>query len=95
MKMDDWRNGAYIPKECLACKFVTACSGGCRMEAKYYGNICGKDPHMTGPEDVIKLPVVAAKSASDIRPDDRFKIIEKLQIREEKFGATINIPANC
>lgn len=91
-RMDDWRNGAYIPKECLGCKFVAACSGGCRMEAKYYGNICGKDPHMTGPDDVIKLPVVDTKSGCNIRPDDRFKITENLQVRQEKFGATINIP---
>lgn len=93
LRMDDWRSGVYIPKECLGCKFVAACSGGCRMEAKYYGNICGKDPHMTGPEDVMRLPTVTAKLDSDIKLDDRFRIAENLQIRQEKFGATINIPA--
>lgn len=94
-RMSDWRLGKYIPKECEKCRFLKKCSGGCRMEAKYCGDICGKDPYMSGENDVItsekrdalnQIPTLVSDCKYTLRSDFRW--------REEKFGAVASTSAS-
>jgi len=32
-KMDDWRNGSFIPEECKKCTSLSMCMGGCRVDS--------------------------------------------------------------
>lgn len=92
-KMEDWRSGQYIPDECHKCQFVERCSGGCRMEAKYKGNIKGRDSFMTSSEDVI--PGHEAKRERTLDISSSFQINRPLRIREEEFGAMISVSGNA
>ncbi len=87
-KMDDWREGRYIPTDCKKCAYLKGCSGGCRMEAKYFGDICGKDPHMTNPVDVI------LRSDNDTKIDEislhqKYLLKPNIRVRKEEFGAVV------
>lgn len=90
-KMSDWREARYIPDECQSCKFVGHCSGGCRMEAKYYGNINGRDPFMTGQHDVNPSISASRVAGADFILPDGLKVNDSLKIREESFGATVSV----
>lgn len=91
LRMEDWRRGEYIPAECHECKFLSACSGGCRMEAKFRGNIHGRDPYMTGPHDVTvpTLTPSTGKEISYIRGNQLFELAADLRTRREDFGAVV------
>lgn len=90
-RMGDWRRGAYIPVECHKCKFLSLCSGGCRMEAKVRGDIRGKDPYMTSSRDIVITTSAAAtgKKTSFIKKTQILELVHGLSIREEEFGATV------
>lgn len=90
-KMNDWREAQYIPDECLACKFVKRCSGGCRMEAKYRGNIKGKDPYMSCEKDVI-FKTTNEEKKKVINENQELTFISGLKMREEKFGGLLFAP---
>ncbi|TSC94532.1 MAG: hypothetical protein Athens101410_766 [Parcubacteria group bacterium Athens1014_10] len=90
-KMSDWRDGKYIPIECKRCKFIDFCSGGCRMEAKYLGDICGKDPYMTSQNEIIidsTSPI--NHSIDNLNPGDKYVLQDNLRFREEDFGAIVS-----
>lgn len=89
-RMDDWRDCRYVPNECNSCRFIERCSGGCRMEAKHRGDICGKDPFMSCPEDV-QFPV-PLEHELQLPHHKNFYIDKSLRIRKEDFGATIFSP---
>ena len=89
--MTDWREGKYIPEECHICKFLQMCSGGCRMEAKYLGSICGKDPYMTSANDVIfnsNTPKVY-RSTNLCQNDEEYILQSDCKFRQEIFGAIV------
>ncbi len=90
-RMDDWRDGRYVPDECNACKFLERCTGGCRMEAKHRGDIRGKDPFMSGPEDVLYS--IGPKHEHAPPAQEKFHLNKPLKIRKENFGATVITPA--
>lgn len=95
MKMIDWRDAQYVPDECQSCEFAGHCSGGCRMEASYHGDIKGKDPFMSGPEDVkkdVKIKSTVDKTDKSILAM-KLKINPQLRIRDESFGATVTVPS--
>lgn len=89
-KMGEWRDGSLLPKKCLEeCAYFQSCGGGCRVEAKYRGDICGMDPLATGPEEVISLP-----SFEEILPprdflERKLEISPYIQVREEEFGGIV------
>jgi len=85
--MADWCEGRYIPNSCKDCGYFRMCSGGCRMEAKYYGDICGKDPYMTNSNDVI---LGTAKIFPEVSIDQKF-VFQRVNFRwrEEEFGAIV------
>ena len=86
-KMSDWRDGEYIPDGCIDCRFLRICSGGCRMEAKYSGDIKGKDPYMTVPNDVILKKNYETNLVLNI--EERYALGDDLCFREEDFGAVV------
>lgn len=87
-KMSDWRDAKYVPLECKKCSYVYLCSGGCRMEAKYSGDICGKDLYSTSPNDVLKIKSQTPVPL-DLRPNQRFCFKGNLAYREEEFGVIV------
>lgn len=87
--MSDWRDGSFIPNECTNCKFILMCSGGCRMEAKFKGDIKGKDPNATTPEDVIFHRVSEKKIAID--STKKYFLSQNVRLRRESFGGIISI----
>lgn len=49
-RMEDWRDGSYIPLVCKTCRHLQACTGGCRIDAfQAHGDMSGLDP-CTQPE---------------------------------------------
>lgn len=88
-KMSDWVEGKYIPDSCKSCAYLKMCSGGCRMEAKYRGDICGKDPYMTHPNDVISKAAETI-TISEISVNQKFFLKKNFWWRQEEFGAIIS-----
>lgn len=86
-RMSDWRQGEYIHSKCKECEFLAQCSGGCRMEAKYLGDICGPDPYMTSPENIKNIP--KKKPLSLIPKNQPLFFQEDIRFRKEKFGGLI------
>ena len=56
------------------------------MEAKYQGNIKGKDPLATGPSDVISLPSWEIIPAHPDFLEKRVSVNPDLKARKEEFG---------
>ncbi|OGZ72911.1 MAG: hypothetical protein A2998_02495 [Candidatus Staskawiczbacteria bacterium RIFCSPLOWO2_01_FULL_37_25b] len=92
-KMSDWRNGQYIPDKCHACQFVERCSGGCRMEAKYRGDIRGEDPFMSNPEEVSPCNITSKNNI--FNEFEKLKVNPRIKFRDEDFGATAIVPGNA
>lgn len=93
-RMYHWRDGSLIPKECHACSYLRACTAGCRMEAKYFGDIAGKDPMASSPDNVVasiskpREPSVV----SDGFLNHRLRIHPRLRHRGEEFGGVLAAP---
>jgi len=85
--MKDWRDGSLLPKACLEeCEYFGVCGAGCRMEAKYQGDIKGKDPLVTGPSDVTSLPSWEITSVPPDFLEKRVLVNPDLKTRKEEFG---------
>jgi radical SAM protein with 4Fe4S-binding SPASM domain len=87
-KMSKWVKGEYVPNDCKNCSYLRMCSGGCRMEAKYLGNICGKDPYMTDPNDIIPR---STEIISDISINQKYLFKANFRWRKEEFGAIVSV----
>jgi radical SAM protein with 4Fe4S-binding SPASM domain len=86
-RMSDWRQSRYVYQGCQQCQLLSLCGGGCRMEAKYSGDICGPDPYMTSPEDVEHIP---QKRPVALVPVDQSLFLQtSLTFREEPFGGIV------
>ncbi|MCL5410382.1 MAG: radical SAM protein [Patescibacteria group bacterium] len=91
--MDDWRDGKYVPKDCRQCSYFRMCSGGCRMEAKYLGDICGKDPYMTSKQEITPKSQ-SFNQPSALSQNQRYFLQPDLRWRVEEFGAVIGTNAS-
>lgn len=89
-RMTDWRDGRYIPDDCKYCAYLKMCSGGCRMEAKHLGDICGKDPYMTNSDDVIPKSFDVAQ-INKISLNQKYLLKPNFRWRVEEFGAVIAV----
>lgn len=94
-RMQEWRNGDFLPQNCRTCKLLLQCGGGCRMEAKMQnGNIASLDPY-TMPEDVeyatSELSKAAQRSLQCSHLPNAFKVNPKIRWRSENFGAVVFI----
>ncbi|MBP8016974.1 SPASM domain-containing protein [Candidatus Gracilibacteria bacterium] len=90
-KMNDWRTGQYIPDTCKKCSSLKYCTGGCRMEALYQGDICKMDPFADSNSAKNLNELVLKKEIKLVSLEDRLCINKNLFSREESFGYTISI----
>jgi radical SAM protein with 4Fe4S-binding SPASM domain len=87
-----WRDGSLLPDECKQCRYIFECSGGCRMDCKYYGKIDSMDPYATGnefeyiPQTSIETEPISLKAKYIVNP--------ALHFRTEKFGEALIIDGN-
>lgn len=86
-RLKSWRDGSMLPQECKECKHVIECSGGCRMDCKYYGNQCSMDPYATS-KDFAYIPQKRAK-VEPLDPNTKLVVNSTLCLREEEFGIAL------
>ncbi len=82
-KMEDWRSDNYVPKDCLNCKSLSRCLGGCRMTAKAFTkNYKGRDPWMNVPlpENTFK------KESQPIDLESGMEIVSSEEFKWRKEG---------
>lgn len=80
-KMDDWRSEKYMPSDCMGCKILSRCLGGCRMTAKAFTGVCkGKDPWMNKPF----LKNVFKKDSKSIKILPEMEIVPSKEFRWRK-----------
>lgn len=86
-RLKEWRDGSLLPNECKECKYVVQCSGGCRMDCKFYGKIGGMDPYATG-KDFTYIP---QKPEEVTLLDSKIKLVinTTLCLRAEEFGTAL------
>jgi radical SAM protein with 4Fe4S-binding SPASM domain len=87
-RMSEWKTGELLPRKCLKCTFLKKCSGGCRCEAEYAGNIKNLDPYASDPSSIIPFLEI---NQIEIDIDPMTKILVKLDLkfRKEDFGYLI------
>lgn len=92
LRMDDWRSGAYIHKECRDCPYLLECSGGCRTDAEtLYGDIKGRDPLMTNYSQI--LPAKPPEEREIYLPEELI-LVSYARIRKEAFGGVLRVDDN-
>ncbi|HUC96819.1 MAG TPA: radical SAM protein [Candidatus Saccharimonadales bacterium] len=84
-RMEEWRTGELVPEKCLACKYFGNCSGGCRCEAEYHGDIRGMDPCALCPADVVPKPKKIVPRLA-LEPESTISINPDIRFRKEDFG---------
>ena len=88
-RLKSWRDGSLLPEECKECKYLRECSGGCRMDCKYYGKIDAMDPYATGKDfQAIQCP---RKEGVLLSCDTKLIVNPSLFLRTESFGIAIVI----
>lgn len=89
-KMDEWRSGELIPSTCKQCSHLRQCTAGCRMDAKFHGDIAGMDPH-SNPCNSSDLAKLLEKNEEPVSVDaeQRLKVRPDVQYRQENPGCFI------
>lgn len=89
-KMDGWREGEFIPKECRDCSVVAACRGGCRVSTLASGL-----KNMDIYADPRRLMDISREQLTPCLPRKEDEIPAKVVVcsqarfRSEAFGALI------
>jgi radical SAM protein with 4Fe4S-binding SPASM domain len=86
-KMEDWRALKNVPDECLECKVLRKCLGGCRVAAKAtFGDCKSKDIWMGKPfiNDPFSQDQGDIKKLKKINSDAVIAISGKLRFRKEE-----------
>jgi radical SAM protein with 4Fe4S-binding SPASM domain len=86
-KMEDWRTLKNLPDECLECKVLKKCLGGCRVAAKAsFGDCKSKDVWMGKPfiDDPFSQDRGDVKKINKISSDAVIGISGKLKFRKEE-----------
>lgn len=93
--MSDWRSGEYLPAKCTGCKYLQKCTGGCRMDAKFHGNISGMDPH-ANPANSNDLDALCQNTEApvEIAGDQRLSVRKDVRLRKEETGYFTYVPKN-
>jgi len=91
VRMETWRNGAFLPVICKSCTLSQVCGGGCRMEAKMRnGDLSSADPY-SSPEDAERSFSSLQKHREKMpskKPIKDFEI-KSYRYRREPFGITV------
>lgn len=92
-KMEQWREGKFLPQECEACNVKNSCNGGCRLDAfPITGERNSLDP-VTCLENIpIKFKKKEKKNC--FSSDMFFYIPENIKYLEEKCGWRVNVGRN-
>lgn len=86
-RLKEWRDGSLLPHECKECKYLALCSGGCRMDCKFYGKIDSMDPYATNND--FKLIPQKDRNLVLLGVDENLIINPLLVLRKEDCGATL------
>lgn len=92
-RMQEWRNGSFIPEICKSCKVLPWCGGGCRMEAKMRnGSLDAVDPYIE-PDDIdfTFSELKAIKKQELAALPTAFQLNPKIKWRTEDFGGVVFI----
>lgn len=89
-RMSEWRTGELLPDKCIKCEYITKCTGGCRCEAEYAGNINGLDPYAGNPSEVVLPQNNHVNSRKiEINLDTIFSVKKAVKFRKESFGYVV------
>lgn len=92
-EMFEWRTEKFLPSECNSCSELDLCSIGCREAANYkFGSYNQKDPRAN--IDNVKNSRKPISKAINIKPRQKFKIVEGIKFREEQNGKLLFSPEN-
>jgi len=83
-RLSEWSSGSYLPNECKECKYVILCSGGCRMDCKYFGEIIDLDPYATS-NDFTFIPP-KSKDCFLLNKKTELVVNPAVKYRTEEFG---------
>ena len=92
-KMEEWRDGSFIPSICKHCQYLKFCSGGCRMEGYYHtGKLDGFDP-WANYKDKLNLEklITSKKKETILKNKEKMKLNPTIKIRKENFGGVLSI----
>jgi len=89
-RMNHWRDGSLIPKNCRECQYLQKCTAGCRVEAQYFGNIAGMDPYATSEADVLIPPEEKPVVIPEGFFEERLEFNPHLKMRTEDFGGIVD-----
>ncbi len=94
-RMDEWREGRFMPEVCRVCPALMLCGGGCRMEAKTWtGDMAGLDPYAR-PENLPRtIPFLREREQAPANPPRAFSL-NPHRSREESFGLVLCAPAGA
>lgn len=87
-KMDGWREGKFIPKQCRNCPIVANCRGGCRVNTLTFGlqNMdLYADPRRLNGLTQEYLTLRPPEEISDV--PDKVVVCPRVKFRNESFGA--------
>lgn len=87
-RMENWRNGTYLPSECKECKVLHKCNGSCRVNAKSYSGRWNDK----GPWFVNKFEYNIFKDLDQNRPSqtDKKCINGKSTFKENDINSSIS-----
>jgi len=86
-RLKEWRDGSLLPNECKECKYIIQCSGGCRMDCKFYGKIDSMDPYATS-KDFVLIPQ-KPKDVPLLDLNESLIVNPLLILRKEDCGVTL------
>ncbi len=95
-RMEEWRDGAFLPKECLDCEAVAACGGGCRVNALLdRGKLNDMDPLASPARSghvrlLLRARARAATSRSGALPP-LMSYAPSSMFRREAFGGIVGL----
>ena len=89
-KMESWRDGSYIPKDCKKCKKVSECAAGCRLDAY---PLTGKKNSLDPSADVVALPVKFEKKSTlaMFAEEQEFVVSKEMRAVEENGGWRLSV----
>lgn len=80
-EMQRWRDNSLIPSDCLQCKWLRWCEGGCRVYAK---DLKSPDFMCRGPDNNLPEPVEDYQKSMHLVENGRFKVRQGLRFRQEQ-----------
>ena len=86
-RMEDWRNGSYIPEECKKCDSLSWCMGGCRVDSLPFTGKLNQLDTISNPHNVpIKYSKESTNTSTVFCENSIFVIPQNINFIEEKEG---------